>query len=282
MQNNDRGEELSTEALFDSLGHPIRVKILEALNGTPLSFSEIKRKVGIDSSGHLTFHLDKLKGLIKINTDGNYELADDGKEALRLISVFNTGVKECSEPKKDWKQNSNVVWAAALIAIVLISAVSINGMYGTYLALRNDEGKEQTWSIFWRNVDDARIHILNSMAAVYANDLCAARYELAVAEVYLDLVIFKTEGLNQLGQDCRILCDEGIHYIYLLKPTLSTIRESMANGSVTDGQLVFLDNLASALNSLLNSMQHEEGGPFTINDVYAIINQFKALAETAC
>ncbi len=273
---------MSTEALFDSLGHPIRVKILEALNGTPLSFSEIKRKVGIDSSGHLTFHLDKLKGLIKINTDGNYELADDGKEALRLISVFNTGVKECSEPKKDWKQNSNVVWAAALIAIVLISAVSINGMYGTYLALRNDEGKEQTWSIFWRNVDDARIHILNSMAAVYANDLCAARYELAVAEVYLDLVIFKTEGLNQLGQDCRILCDEGIHYIYLLKPTLSTIRESMANGSVTDGQLVFLDNLASALNSLLNSMQHEEGGPFTINDVYAIINQFKALAETAC
>jgi len=35
---------------FDSLGHPLRIKILESVKEAPLAFSEIKRKVGTESS----------------------------------------------------------------------------------------------------------------------------------------------------------------------------------------------------------------------------------------
>jgi hypothetical protein len=64
MHNGNCGKELSKEARFDSPGHLIRIKIQEAANGTPLSFSEIKRKAEIGSS-QLAFHLDKLKGSLK-------------------------------------------------------------------------------------------------------------------------------------------------------------------------------------------------------------------------
>jgi len=282
MQNN-RGEELSKEALFDSMGHPMRVKILEAVNSAPLSFSEIKRNVGIDSSGHLTFHLDKLKGLLKVNTEGNYELTDDGKEALRLVSVFSTMGKERPEaPKKDWKKNCSIVWACALIVVVVISAATINAAYNTALVIRNDQGKYYTWMMFWMNVDNARVNVHEAMNAVNANDFCAARYELAVAEVYLDLVVSQSSGLISLGEQYRNLYNEGLHNVHLLKPTLSRIGESMVNGSVSDGQMAFLENLASALQFLLNSLHYETGGPYTIDDVDANINRLKALANTTC
>jgi len=282
MQNN-RGEELSKEALFESMGHPMRVKILEAVNGAPLSFSEIKRNVGIDSSGHLTFHLDKLKGLLKVNTEGNYELTDDGKEALRLVSIFSTMGKERPEaPKKDWKKNCSIVWACALIVVVVTSAATINAAYNTALVIRNDQGKYYTWAQFWRNVDDARVNVHESINAVNANDLCAARYELAVAEVYLELVVFQSYGIIALGEDYSKLYNEGLHNIYLLKPTLSRIGDSMVNGSVSDGQMAFLENLASALYYLLDSMKHEDGRPYTIADLNGNLNRLKALANTTC
>jgi DNA-binding transcriptional ArsR family regulator len=282
MQNN-RGEELSKEALFDSMGHPMRVKILEAVNGAPLSFSEIKRNVGIDSSGHLTFHLDKLKGLLKVNADGNYELTDDGKEALRLVSVFSTMRKERPEaPKKDWKKNCNIVWACALIVVVVISAATIYAACNTALVIRNDQGKYYAWGQFWMNVDDARSNIHEAMNAVNANDFCAARYELAVAEVYLDLVVFQSYGIIALGEDYSKLYNEGLHNIYLLKPTLSRIGESMTNGSVSDGQMAFLGNLASVLYYLLDSMKHEDDMPYTIADINGNLNRLKVLANTTC
>jgi hypothetical protein len=43
---------------------------------------------------------DKLKGLLQVNADGHYELTDDGKEALRLVSVFSTyeeGAPRCAK-----------------------------------------------------------------------------------------------------------------------------------------------------------------------------------------
>jgi len=280
MQDDNHPEELSNEALFESLGHPIRIKILEGVNPNPLSFSQIKRKVGIDSSGHLTFHLDKLKGFLKINTDGNYELTDDGKEALRLVSIFNAAGKERSEGKKNnLKRNSNIVWACALIIIVAISAVFVNSMYGTYLAIRNDQGNQQTYSQFWLNLDNARVNVNDAITATEAEDYCTARYKLAIAEVYLDLLVFQSSGIISLGQDFVKIYNEGLHSIYLLKPTLSRINGSLANGSVTEGQLSFLENLSLALQALRDDMQHAEGGPYTITNVNDNINLFKALAD---
>jgi DNA-binding HxlR family transcriptional regulator len=40
--------------VFDAMGHPTRIVILKALSEGFLSFAELKKKMGIQSSGHLT------------------------------------------------------------------------------------------------------------------------------------------------------------------------------------------------------------------------------------
>lgn len=78
----------SRAELFEALGHPLRINILESLSETILGFSELKKRVEIESSGHLQFHLSKLNGLVKITPEGNYKLTDDGKEALRILRTM--------------------------------------------------------------------------------------------------------------------------------------------------------------------------------------------------
>jgi DNA-binding transcriptional ArsR family regulator len=82
--NADRAE------LFEALGHPTRIKILEALNEGSLGFSEIKRKVGLDSNGLLSFHLGKLDDLVRLTQDGSYAITDQGREALRVVSTASS------------------------------------------------------------------------------------------------------------------------------------------------------------------------------------------------
>ncbi|MCD6263112.1 winged helix-turn-helix transcriptional regulator [Candidatus Bathyarchaeota archaeon] len=81
--------------VFDALGHPTRIVILKTLSKEPLGFAELKKKLGIDSSGHLQHHLNKLGNLIKTNEYGKYCLSDQGKDALFMIKI----VEGVSEPK---------------------------------------------------------------------------------------------------------------------------------------------------------------------------------------
>lgn len=48
-----------------------------------MSFSELKRKLGIKSSGMLDFHLKELRGLIILNSEGKYTLTKEGYAALQ-------------------------------------------------------------------------------------------------------------------------------------------------------------------------------------------------------
>jgi DNA-binding HxlR family transcriptional regulator len=78
----------SRAELFDALGHPVRIRILHALEDGPLGFSELRRKVGLESGGHLQFHLGKLDGLVMAAADSAYMLTDDGREALRIVNAM--------------------------------------------------------------------------------------------------------------------------------------------------------------------------------------------------
>jgi DNA-binding transcriptional ArsR family regulator len=86
----EAGFNSSRAELFDALGHPTRIRILQVLSQRAMSFSELKKEVGIESSGHLTFHLGKLNLLLRVNLEGLYELTDDGREALHLAEVMST------------------------------------------------------------------------------------------------------------------------------------------------------------------------------------------------
>ena len=81
--NGDQSDfNVGRAELFDAISHPVRIRILEALEGKDLGFSQLKKEIGVESGGRLAFHIAKLRYLVKTNSAGNYELTDDGREAL--------------------------------------------------------------------------------------------------------------------------------------------------------------------------------------------------------
>ena len=86
----DAGEDsfnLLKAELFEALGHPTRIRLLETLNKNAATFSDLKRSAEIESNGLLQFHLGRLGGLVRLNADGLYSLSDEGKEELRVVKV---------------------------------------------------------------------------------------------------------------------------------------------------------------------------------------------------
>ena len=61
MEDERRVEQDRQRAeVFDALGHPTRILILKVLKEGSIGFADLKKKIGIESSGHLQHHLTKL------------------------------------------------------------------------------------------------------------------------------------------------------------------------------------------------------------------------------
>jgi DNA-binding transcriptional ArsR family regulator len=117
MAEAENNFDSSRAELFEALGHPTRVKILRSLEARPMSFSEIKKEVGIESSGHLQFHLGKLSGLIRADSLGNYTLTDDGRGALH---VAETALR--SEAPLGWKGGIPARFVVGIVAVAIVWA----------------------------------------------------------------------------------------------------------------------------------------------------------------
>src|SRR5437870_4818997 len=93
-KNDDESFNVGRAELFEAMGHPNRIRILKALSDKPLGFSELKRTLSMESSGLLSFHLQKLTNLVKTTSEGAYALTDEGKEALRIAETLRNGRSE--------------------------------------------------------------------------------------------------------------------------------------------------------------------------------------------
>jgi len=113
----------SRAELFEALGHPVRIKILHALQDGPLGFADLKRRVGIESSGHLQFHLNKLDGLVKMTLEGLYAMSDDGHEALRITSTLRGASLDQAGDGRRIVMSRAVL--AGLIAVLLLLASAV-------------------------------------------------------------------------------------------------------------------------------------------------------------
>jgi len=80
---------MKSEDVFEAVSHPLRIRILRALEGRPMRFSDLKRRLGVRSGGHLDFHLKKLDGLITVDEAGRYALTEGGYKALQAIEVIS-------------------------------------------------------------------------------------------------------------------------------------------------------------------------------------------------
>ncbi|MEM1558383.1 MAG: winged helix-turn-helix domain-containing protein [Thermoproteota archaeon] len=73
---------INSNEVFEAVSHPLRIRILKALAKSPMGFSEIKKALGIESSGELSFHLNKMRNLLDKDSEGRYVLNSTGYDAL--------------------------------------------------------------------------------------------------------------------------------------------------------------------------------------------------------
>ena len=119
---------MRSEDVFEAISHPLRIKILKLLAERPRSFSELKRELGIKSSGKLDFHLKKLGSLIALNSEGKYTLTSEGYAALQaVITVKRYG----------WQRRAFVINVVAYVVAVAFTSSKILyvGAKPVYLAV---------------------------------------------------------------------------------------------------------------------------------------------------
>jgi len=104
-----------SDEVFESISHPLRIRILKLLAKKPRSFSELKRELGVKSSGKLDFHLKKLGSLITVDENGKYTLTKDGYAALEAIHTIK---------KFGWQKRAYFINLAAYIMFNIIAATS--------------------------------------------------------------------------------------------------------------------------------------------------------------
>ncbi len=94
----------------------------------------MKRQVGIESSGHLTFHLEKLSGLISLGPDGRYGLTDDGREALRIVGVARNWNDEGARRKRPVEVRRAVLAGLVVLLVVLAAIAGVQQLRITQLS----------------------------------------------------------------------------------------------------------------------------------------------------
>lgn len=131
MKNSDDSDfDVSRGELFEAISHPTRIKIIQVLGEKPMGFSELKRSVGIESGGLLSFHLRKLEQLASMTEKGVYALTDQGKEALRMISV--TRGEPGGQTVRVSPANKRRYLAIILVLLLVLASVSAVAVYQHY------------------------------------------------------------------------------------------------------------------------------------------------------
>jgi len=74
--------------ILKGLANPKRLKILKLLREKPMTFTEIMRAMGMGSSGELSFHLNKLSGLVE-KRGGKYAITDAGVKLLEALESLS-------------------------------------------------------------------------------------------------------------------------------------------------------------------------------------------------
>lgn len=143
---------MESDEVFEAISHPLRIKILRLLAERPRGFSELKKELGVKSSGKLDFHIKKLEGLIALNDGDKYALTKEGYAALQAIDtirrygwqrrayILNTVVYAVAMTYMLWK--AWTAWGTGNFMYIVIALVLVTLWYAWY----------SYWSIVKRRV----------------------------------------------------------------------------------------------------------------------------------
>ncbi|WP_123536359.1 winged helix-turn-helix domain-containing protein [Halosimplex salinum] len=87
MTDDSPARTLSPDEAFELLGNETRVAILRTLGGTedPVSFSDLRERVGTADSGRFNYHLDRLTGHFVRKRAEGYELRRAGERVVEAV-----------------------------------------------------------------------------------------------------------------------------------------------------------------------------------------------------
>jgi DNA-binding transcriptional ArsR family regulator len=128
--------EETYSAMFSSLRHPARRKILRMLSEREMTFSQMLDELEIPGS-HLTYHLENLGEFLVKMPDGKYTLSSVGEACCSVMrgaeEVPNMHTKKFSLLPLRWK----TVLTVFIIGIVLLASISFVQYY-SFNQLSND------------------------------------------------------------------------------------------------------------------------------------------------
>jgi DNA-binding transcriptional ArsR family regulator len=128
--------EETYSAMFSSLRHPARRKILKMLSERSMTFSQMLDELEIPGS-HLTYHLENLGELVVKMEDGKYKLSSVGEACCSIMKSAedapNIQTKKFSLLPLRWK----TLFTVFIIGIVLLSSISCVQYY-SFNQLSND------------------------------------------------------------------------------------------------------------------------------------------------
>jgi DNA-binding transcriptional ArsR family regulator len=137
----DVEEDRKRAEVFDALSHPTRIMLLKALSDEPLGFADLKKKLGIESSGHLQHHISKLGSLIKTDDYGKYTLSDQGKDALHSVDTVESVARvkaSKNEPHNISRKNTILKSTTIILAVLLALSLAVTSFqYNNALSLQS-------------------------------------------------------------------------------------------------------------------------------------------------
>jgi len=169
---SDSTEE-TYSAMFSSLRHPARRKILKMLCDNELTFSQMLEELQIPGS-HLTYHLENLSEFLIKLPDGKYKLSSVGEASCAIMKgaedVPNMQTKKFSMLPLRWK-TIFTIFAIGLIVLASFSVVqsySLNQLSTDYAHLQADLEKAQEQNrqiISWESAERA-LTIIRDVAQI--------------------------------------------------------------------------------------------------------------------
>lgn len=139
---------LTPDDAFAVLGNETRMSILQSLAeaNEPLSFTELRERVGVSDSGQFNYHLDKLVGHFLADTENGYELRRAGARIIEaIVSGAVTESPEIEPTEVEWpcSQCGAPVEVSYQQEWVALSCTECPGMYGSELAAGESAPDEQ-------------------------------------------------------------------------------------------------------------------------------------------
>ena len=104
---------------FEAIGHPLRIKIIQTLGHERMGSAGLKKEIGIESSGHLAFHLAKLSRMVALGQDGLYGLTAEGYDALKMVEAVTQSGGDERKLAVRTPTRSNKGHTALLVVLVI-------------------------------------------------------------------------------------------------------------------------------------------------------------------